>query len=74
MSEPPSPPQLPGRWSVWSQASETPGGYFVIPASEEARDLGVKYAVVSARLSKGVAEPQITTIRTDPHVEGLLDD
>lgn len=67
-------PELPGTWSVWSKASETPGAYFVAPADDTARALGVKYAVVKVTTRHDKPRPEITTIRTDPHIKGLLDD
>lgn len=69
-----TPPQLTGTWSVWSKAAETPGAYFVVPADDQARATGVKYAVVKAMQRADQGRTQVTTLRTDPHIKGLLDD
>jgi hypothetical protein len=61
-------PDLAGRWSVWSKSDETPGAYFVVPLDDEARGLGVKYAVVRARTVRGAASPTLTVVRTDPSI------
>lgn len=59
-------PGLDGRWSVWSQADST-GGYFLVPADDDARALGVKYAVVRAINAQAVVTgPVVELIRTDP--------
>jgi hypothetical protein len=56
---------LPGKWSVWSQAGETPGGYFMVPADDRARDVGVKFAVVKATLKRGEPKPALSLVRTE---------
>lgn len=66
-------PELAGRWSVWSQTSETPGGYFIVPADDVARAIGAKYAVIRAKTFRGSPEPKLTLLRTDPHIPGLVD-
>jgi len=63
-----SPPDLAGRWSVWSQSSEAPGAYFITPADDEAKALGAKYAVIKAIARRGDFRPEIKTLRTDPPV------
>lgn len=65
-------PELPGRWSVWSQAADSPGAHFIVPLDDQARGLGVKYAVVRAKQAAGEATPQLSLVRTDPVVEGLI--
>jgi hypothetical protein len=56
---------LPGKWSVWSQAGETPGGYFMVPADDRVRDVGVKFAVVKATLKRGEPKPALSLVRTE---------
>lgn len=58
---------LPGSWSVWSQAGECPGGYFLTPADGDARATGLKYVVVRAAMGRSSAEPSLAIVRTDPH-------
>lgn len=65
-------PPLPGRWSVWSQAGETPGGYFVTPLDDDARSVDIKYAVIRAKQLRTEPKPELTLIRTDPHKPELL--
>lgn len=58
-------PGLPGRWSVWSQADAGPGTHFVVPASEDARATGVKFATV--RITEPAGETaRILLLATDP--------
>ena len=64
-------PDLPGRWSSWSPAAEGPGAFFAVPADDEARATGVKYAVIRAIQKATDARPTLTLIRTDPPQETL---
>jgi hypothetical protein len=64
-----SPPQLPGRWTVWSKAADQPGAYFLIPLDDQAKGFGVSYAVVKATQRRDAARPTLSVIRTDPHKE-----
>jgi len=57
---------LPGRWSVWSEAADCPGAYFLVPLDVEAQAVGVKYAVVRVIQPRDRAFPEITILRTDP--------
>lgn len=65
-------PELAGRWSVWSQSSESPGAYFIVPADDEARTVGAKYVVIRAKMTRGSAKPELSVLRTDPHIPGLV--
>jgi hypothetical protein len=56
---------LPGKWSVWSQAGETPGGYFMVPSDDRARDVGVKFAVIKATQRRGEPKPSLSLVRTE---------
>ena len=56
---------LPGKWSVWSQAGETPGGYFMVPADDRAREVGVKFAVIKATQKRGEPKPTLSLVRTE---------
>lgn len=58
-------PDLPGRWSVWSKSDEGPGAHFFVPADEQARGAGVKFAVVRVTNVKGAADPLFTVLRTE---------
>lgn len=57
---------LVGTWSIWSQAAECPGGFFVIPADAPARAMGIKFAVVRATLPAAATEPLLELRRCDP--------
>lgn len=60
-------PQLEGSWSVWSQAAEGPGCYFVVPVDDAAQATGIKYAVIRAiRTATSLKGPAIELVRTDP--------
>lgn len=61
-----TPPDLDGKWSVWSQADDAPGAYFLIPADEEALRTGIKFAVVKATMRRESHSPHLALIRTDP--------
>lgn len=65
-------PELAGRWSVWSQSSESPGAFFILPADDEARGVGVKYAVIRAKTKRTEAKPELSLLRTDPHRPDLV--
>lgn len=65
-------PELDGRWSVWSMSGEAPGCYFVVPADDDARLHGVKYAVIRAINKNNEVKTWIELIRTDPHKPELL--
>lgn len=60
-------PELPGKWSVWSQAADAPGAYFVVPLTPPAHDMGLKYAVIRAIQKQTEPRPTIHLLRTDPH-------
>jgi len=57
-------PGLPGRWSVWSGADVTPGGYFFVPANDEARQTGHKYVVVKVIYPRSAAHPEFKLLTT----------
>jgi hypothetical protein len=59
-------PGLSGHWSVWCSAADAPGAVFVVPADDQARATGIKYAVVKAIQKSTEATPTLTLIRTDP--------
>lgn len=61
---------LPGQWSVWSKAADAPGAYFVVANNEEARAVGIKYAVVRLINGRDLL-PVIELLRTDPAKPGL---
>lgn len=65
-------PELAGRWSVWSQAAETPGGFFIVPMDDEAKAVGAKFAVIRAKNTRTEVKPQLSLLRTDPHIPGLV--
>lgn len=65
-------PELPGKWSVWSQAADAPGAYFVVPLTPPARDVGLKYAVIRVIQKHAEPRPTIRLIRTDPHRPDLI--
>lgn len=58
-------PDLPGRWQVWSLASESPGAYFFVPYDEESRGQGVKYVVGRAIRRRGEGLPEVTVLRIE---------
>lgn len=64
-------PELDGRWSVWSPSDDRPGAVFVVPANDEARATGIKFAVITALKKASEAHLQITLLRTDPPLEVL---
>lgn len=64
---------LPGRWTVWSQAADSPGAYFVCPADEAAQAIAVKYAVIRAVMGRSAAQPALQLLRTDPHRTDLVE-
>lgn len=66
------PLNLPGSWSVWAQAGDCPGGYFLTPYDDTARATGLKYVVIKAVLRKTAVEPELSIVRTDPHKPDLL--
>lgn len=66
-------PGLEGRWSVWSQAADAPGAFFLVPHDDPARALGVKYAVIRALNRASQTGPELNLIRTDPARPDLLD-
>lgn len=66
-------PELPGMWATWSLAGEVPGGYFLTPADEPARSIGIKYVVIRAKQLRGEAHPHLALVRTDPHNPDLLE-
>lgn len=58
-------PGLPGRWSIWSHSDAGPGTHFVVPADEESRATGVKYATV--RITQPAGETaRILLLGTEP--------
>lgn len=63
---------LPGRWTVWSKAADAPGAYFVVPADDEAHDLGLKVAVIKAVMGRSASQPALQLIRTDPPRNDLV--
>lgn len=64
---------FPGRWSVWSQAADSPGAFFMVPADDDARALGLKYAVVRAISSAAAVKPVLSLVRTDPPRNDLVE-
>jgi len=59
-----TPPDLPGKWSVWSKAADAPGAYFLVPLDDQARACGIQYAVVKAIQKRGKAHPELMLMRT----------
>lgn len=57
---------LAGSWSVWSKAGECPGGVFVVPADDTARNSGLKYVVIRAVMKQTAIEPALSLVRADP--------
>lgn len=55
-------PELPGTWSVWSQSGEAAGAYFIVPADDAARSLGVKFASIKVTQKKAEPKPVITLL------------
>lgn len=66
-------PGLDGRWSIWSAAADAPGAYFVTPIDDEARAVGAKFAVIRAIQRRDEGTPNLTLLRTDPHIPGLAE-
>lgn len=58
-------PELAGRWTVWSQSDECPGGRFLVPADNVARATNVKYAVVKVTHPKACADPTVQLVRVE---------
>lgn len=58
-------PGLPGRWSVWSGAAGAPGSHFMVPADDEARATGIKFATVRITESPG-ERPKVRLDATEP--------
>lgn len=66
------PLQLVGTWSVWSQAADCPGAYFLAPADAAARGMGLKYVVIKALMGRTAIEPKLSLIRSDPPRPDLI--
>jgi hypothetical protein len=64
---------LPGTWSVWSQAADSPGAYFLVPVDDDARTVGIKYAVIRAVMGRTANRPALSLIRTDPPRNDLVE-
>lgn len=63
---------LTGKWVTWSKSADAPGAYFVTPGDDEARAMGLKYAVIKSVNAAAEGLPTITLLRTDPHRPDLL--
>jgi len=57
---------LVGLWSAWSPAADGPGAVFLVPVDDQARAMGLKYAVVRVLVAQNASANVLTVIRTDP--------
>jgi hypothetical protein len=58
-------PDLPGLWQIWSPSSATPGAYFLVPHTRDARESGIKVVTARCLFKRESPIPVITILETE---------